>query len=117
LDRELQSEKQFVIEVRATDKGVPPLEGRGNVTIRVTDVNDNEPYFKKKLYFGSVAETAPAGSPVMSVAAQDKDNEARDNIFSYELMEENQYFYITTEVDPGSSSVGVLRVKKVSPIP
>lgn len=28
MDRELPSEKQFVIEVRAVDKGTPPLEGK-----------------------------------------------------------------------------------------
>ncbi|VDN05957.1 unnamed protein product [Thelazia callipaeda] len=113
LDRELPSEKQFVIEVRATDKGSPPLEGTGNVTIRVTDVNDNEPYFEKNLYFGSVAETASIGSAVTSISALDKDTEASDNLFSYELMDDHQYFYITTEADSSRSSVGVLRVRKV----
>lgn len=28
MDRELPSEKQFIIEVRAIDKGVPSLEGK-----------------------------------------------------------------------------------------
>ncbi|VDK79416.1 unnamed protein product, partial [Onchocerca ochengi] len=113
LDRELPSEKQFVIEVRAVDKGTPPLEGRGNVTIRVMDVNDNEPYFEKKLYVGSVAETALIDSAVISISALDKDTEASDNIFSYELIDEHQYFYITTETGSSSTSVGVLRVKKL----
>uniref|UniRef100_A0A915Q7Z5 Cadherin domain-containing protein n=1 Tax=Setaria digitata TaxID=48799 RepID=A0A915Q7Z5_9BILA len=113
MDRELPSEKQFVIEVRATDKGTPPLEGTGNVTIRVMDVNDNEPYFEKSLYFGSVDETALVGSAVISVTALDKDTGASDNIFSYELMDESQYFYVTTEAGSSRTSVGVLRVKKV----
>ncbi|VBB34596.1 unnamed protein product [Acanthocheilonema viteae] len=77
MDRELPSEKQFTIEVRAIDKGIPSLEGRGNVTIRVMDVNDNEPYFERELYVGSVVETASVGSAVISVSALDKDTEAR----------------------------------------
>ncbi|VDK59280.1 unnamed protein product [Anisakis simplex] len=113
LDRELPSERQFVIEVRATDKGNPPREGAGNVTIKVLDVNDNEPYFEKPLYTSSVPETALVGAPVMSVSAVDRDNEAKDNVFSYELMDEHKYFYMTTEADSSSSSVGVLRVKRV----
>ncbi|CAG9529632.1 unnamed protein product [Cercopithifilaria johnstoni] len=113
MDRELPSEKQFVIEVQAVDKGTPPLGGTGNVTIRVIDVNDNEPYFEKELYVGSVIETASVGSAVISVSALDKDTEASDNVFSYELMDENQYFYMTTETGSSSTSVGVLRVKKV----
>uniref|UniRef100_A0A915AWG2 Cadherin domain-containing protein n=1 Tax=Parascaris univalens TaxID=6257 RepID=A0A915AWG2_PARUN len=112
LDRELPSERQFVIEVRATDKGIPQREGSGNVTIKVLDVNDNEPYFEKPLYTSSVPETALVGAPVMSVSAVDRDNEAKDNVFSYELMAEHKYFYMTTEADSSSSSVGVLRVKK-----
>ncbi|MCP9264161.1 Cadherin domain protein [Dirofilaria immitis] len=105
LDRELPSEKQFVIEVRAVDKGSPSLE--------VMDVNDNEPYFEKKLYVGSVAETASVSSAVISVSASDKDTEASDNIFSYELIDEHQYFYITTETGSSRTSIGVLRVKKL----
>ncbi|VDO35374.1 unnamed protein product [Onchocerca flexuosa] len=77
------------------------------------DVNDNEPYFEKKLYVGSVAETASIDSAVISISALDKDTEASDNIFSYELINEHQYFYITTETGSSSTSVGVLRVKKV----
>uniref|UniRef100_A0A1I8EET0 Cadherin domain-containing protein n=1 Tax=Wuchereria bancrofti TaxID=6293 RepID=A0A1I8EET0_WUCBA len=112
MDRELPSEKQFVIEIRAVDKGTPSLEGLGNVTIRVIDVNDNEPYFDKTLYVGSVLETASIGSAVISVSALDKDTEAIDNIFTYELVDEHQYFYVTTETGSSSTSVGVLRVKK-----
>lgn len=41
------------------------------------DVNDNEPYFERELYVGSVIETASTGSAVISISALDKDNEAR----------------------------------------
>ncbi|KAK0427455.1 hypothetical protein QR680_010234 [Steinernema hermaphroditum] len=113
LDRELSSERQFVIEVRATDKGVPAREGAGNVTISVVDVNDNYPYFEKPNYFGMVAETAAVGSAVLSVSALDDDNEAKDNVFTYELLDkDNEYFYMTTDADSSSSTVGVIRVKK-----
>uniref|UniRef100_A0AC34GLL0 Cadherin domain-containing protein n=1 Tax=Panagrolaimus sp. ES5 TaxID=591445 RepID=A0AC34GLL0_9BILA len=77
LDREVLFERQFTIEVRATDKGIPPKEGSGIVTITVADVNDNEPYFEKSVYDVSVPETLAPGEAVFSVAALDKDNEAR----------------------------------------
>uniref|UniRef100_A0A1I8AAX7 Cadherin n=1 Tax=Steinernema glaseri TaxID=37863 RepID=A0A1I8AAX7_9BILA len=113
LDRELSSERQFVIEVRASDKGAPAREGAGNVTITVVDVNDNYPYFEKPNYFGAVAETAAVGSAVLSVSALDDDNEAKDNVFTYELLDkDNEYFYMTTDADSSSSTVGVIRVKK-----
>lgn len=50
--------------------------GFGNVTIRVMDINDNEPYFEKDLYEITIPETAPVGSPVLTVLAKDADNEA-----------------------------------------
>ncbi|CAJ0930369.1 unnamed protein product, partial [Mesorhabditis belari] len=113
LDRELPSEKQFVIKVRATDKGTPPLEGFGNVTIRVLDKNDNAPYFERALYRGQIAETARVGEAVMSVLAFDPDDEAIDNVFTYTLSDDsNRYFYMTTDGDSSGGSVGVLRVKQ-----
>ncbi|KAE9548365.1 hypothetical protein FO519_008425 [Halicephalobus sp. NKZ332] len=77
LDREKLSERQFTIEVRAMDRGIPPREGAGNVTIRVLDVNDNEPYFEKSVYDAYAPETLKPGEAVISVLALDKDNEAR----------------------------------------
>ncbi|EGT50929.1 hypothetical protein CAEBREN_30886, partial [Caenorhabditis brenneri] len=119
LDREISSEREFIIEVRANDRGVPSREGFANVTIKVTDMNDNAPFFEKVsfLYFtryeGSVDETAPIGAAVMSFSAFDADEEAKDNVFTYQLAEESEYFYVTTDKDSKQSSVGVLRVKQV----
>lgn len=47
------------------------------MTIKVLDVNDNEPYSEKPLHTSSVPETALVGAPVMSVSAVDRDNEAK----------------------------------------
>lgn len=47
LDREIASEREFIIEVRANDRGVPSREGFANVTIKVMDMNDNAPFFEK----------------------------------------------------------------------
>uniref|UniRef100_A0A1I7XGD9 Cadherin-like protein 26 n=1 Tax=Heterorhabditis bacteriophora TaxID=37862 RepID=A0A1I7XGD9_HETBA len=112
LNRELPSEREFMIEVRATDKGTPPREGAGNVTIKVLDKNDNAPFFEKPLYEGSVPETALIGSAVISVSALDEDDEAIDNVFTYTLAEDSKFFYMTTDRDSSNSYVGVLRVKQ-----
>ncbi|CAL2028181.1 unnamed protein product [Caenorhabditis brenneri] len=112
LDREISSEREFIIEVRANDRGVPSREGFANVTIKVTDMNDNAPFFEKTRYEGSVDETAPIGAAVMSFSAFDADEEAKDNVFTYQLAEESEYFYVTTDKDSKQSSVGVLRVKQ-----
>ncbi|CAD6190829.1 unnamed protein product [Caenorhabditis auriculariae] len=112
LDRELVSEREFTIEVRANDKGIPSREGSANVTIKVLDKNDNAPFFEKTNYEGVVAETAPIGSAIMSFSAFDADVEAKDNVFTYMLSQDSEYFYVTTDKDSTQSSVGVLRVKQ-----
>uniref|UniRef100_A0A158QXR6 DE-cadherin (inferred by orthology to a D. melanogaster protein) n=1 Tax=Nippostrongylus brasiliensis TaxID=27835 RepID=A0A158QXR6_NIPBR len=114
LDRELPSEREFVIEVRATDHGTPPREGAANVTVKVLDKNDNAPSFERSQYDATVAETAPIGSAVISVSATDPDDEAIDNLFTYTLADDSKYFYMTTDRDSSDSYVGVLRVKRVS---
>ncbi|EPB72826.1 cadherin domain protein [Ancylostoma ceylanicum] len=113
LDRELPSEREFVIEVRATDRGTPPREGAANVTIKVLDKNDNTPSFERAQYDAVVAETAPVGAAVISVSATDPDDEAIDNLFTYTLADDSKYFYMTTDRDSSDSYVGVLRVKRV----
>ena len=79
-----------MIEVKATDFGIPQREGFGNVTIKVPishfpqtyikiqvlDKNDNEPYFERSLYESEIEETARVGAAVISVSAMDADDEA-----------------------------------------
>ncbi|KRX24151.1 Neural-cadherin, partial [Trichinella nelsoni] len=116
LDRENSAQKEFEIEVKATDQGRHPLSGTGIVIIKVVDVNDNPPYFYPPSYDGTVKETLPVNSPVMSLSASDLDSEAVDNVLQYSLEENNQlgfnYFYMTTEADSSGSTVGVIRVKQ-----
>ncbi|KAI1722266.1 cadherin domain-containing protein [Ditylenchus destructor] len=114
LDRELTSERLFHIQVRATDKGIPPREGVGNVTIRVLDVNDNPPYFEHPLYNVTVPETTEIGSPILTLIARDVDNEAVNNVFTYSFVDgPHEYFYISSDVLEGESrKAGVLRINK-----
>lgn len=113
LDRDLISQKEFIIEVRANDKGQPQQESAVNVTIRLQDINNHPPYFDKQLYQISVPETELPDTPIMTFLAKDKDNEASENVFSYDLVEDsNEFFYMTTEPST-AGNIGVLRIKKV----
>lgn len=48
--------------------------GRINVTISVTDINDNPPVFTSTEYITSVSENRVIGSPVIQIGATDKDS-------------------------------------------
>ena len=41
--------------------------------IRITDMNDNVPYFKERIYTARVPENTDAGTVVITVTAEDKD--------------------------------------------
>ena len=68
LDREQYSEHKLV--VIAVDRGSPPLTGTTTVTITLTDINDNDPEFAQRQFFGMVEENAATGHPVMDSANQ-----------------------------------------------
>ena len=41
--------------------------------VRITDMNDNVPYFKDRIYTARVPENTDAGTVVITVTAEDKD--------------------------------------------
>ena len=71
LDREQVDAYSFVIA--AYDGGQPPLSDKINVTILITDVNDNNPVFEKDYYSFSVREDAPLDTIIGQVNAFDLD--------------------------------------------
>ena len=72
LDRE--SENLFVFVVEAEDKGTPSFTGTTTLSIIVTDVNDNRPYFTETSYEVSLDRFLPVESHVLSVTALDADS-------------------------------------------
>ncbi|XP_055893417.1 protocadherin-11 X-linked-like [Biomphalaria glabrata] len=74
LDREKINQYDLVVE--AIDKGVPPLTGTAKVVIRVTDVNDNDPYFLYPQDANNtimIPHTADKGSTIVNIIAKDAD--------------------------------------------
>lgn len=71
LDREQQAELWFLVV--ASDGGEPPLSSTATVTVRLEDVNDNEPVFAQPLYNVSLPEHSPVTSCFLQVVATDAD--------------------------------------------
>uniref|UniRef100_A0A8D0HDX4 Cadherin domain-containing protein n=1 Tax=Sphenodon punctatus TaxID=8508 RepID=A0A8D0HDX4_SPHPU len=74
LDRE--SEPTLHLILTALDGGEPMRTGTAQISISVTDANDNPPIFTQELYKVSVKESAAAGSSVLQVKASDSDEGA-----------------------------------------
>ncbi|XP_074530031.1 protocadherin alpha-6-like isoform X17 [Halichoeres trimaculatus] len=71
LDRE-QADQHW-LQLTATDGGKPPRSGTLNITVVVSDVNDNSPVCDKQKYTVTVKENAPAGTFLLTVNASDSD--------------------------------------------
>ncbi|XP_038627367.1 protocadherin beta-14-like [Tachyglossus aculeatus] len=83
LDRESQSEYNVTITV--TDLGSPNLKAEKNITVLISDVNDNPPVFNQTSYTLYVRENNSPALHIGSVRAVDRD--ARENArVSYSLL-------------------------------
>ncbi|KAM7283603.1 neural-cadherin [Ixodes scapularis] len=67
----------YVLTVRATDRGEPPLTGTATVRIYTENKNDEAPKFSQDVYTPNVDENAGPSTLVTTVVASDKDG---DNI-------------------------------------
>ncbi|KAI2798748.1 Cadherin EGF LAG seven-pass G-type receptor 2 [Blomia tropicalis] len=76
LDREEASLYEFSVVAR--DAGTPIQHtATASVIIRVQDLNDNAPVFEPRNYDAVIPETAVPGTPVVTVAATDRDENSR----------------------------------------
>ncbi|XP_037558353.1 neural-cadherin isoform X4 [Dermacentor silvarum] len=67
----------YVLTVRATDRGEPPLTGTATIRIYTENKNDEAPKFSQDVYTPNVDENAGPSTLVTTVVASDKDG---DNI-------------------------------------
>ncbi|XP_061581315.1 protocadherin gamma-A3-like isoform X12 [Cololabis saira] len=70
-DRETKGE--YNITIIATDLGSPPLSTKTTLLLRIADVNDNAPVFKKEEYSAYVIENNSPGVSILTISAQDYD--------------------------------------------
>ncbi|KAI8491046.1 hypothetical protein Bbelb_310870 [Branchiostoma belcheri] len=73
LDRESLNNDEVILTIQAKDKGIPSLSSTKNVTLKVTDINDEPPVFLEDTYSGYIDEEQEGGIMVLQVTAKDKD--------------------------------------------
>ncbi|KAB7503812.1 hypothetical protein Anas_03316 [Armadillidium nasatum] len=61
----------YIVQMDAS--GTPRLTGTGTISILVEDKNDHAPVFPNSHYRIDVSESVEPGSPILTVAAKDKD--------------------------------------------
>ncbi|XP_044517758.1 protocadherin gamma-A5-like [Gracilinanus agilis] len=96
LDREQISE--YNITVTASDQGTPPLITVTQLSLRVTDINDNPPSFSQTSYSAYIPENNLRGSSIYSMTAHDPDSEENSRItYSIEGDVHRNYVSINSE--------------------
>ncbi|XP_047441803.1 protocadherin alpha-7-like [Mugil cephalus] len=106
LDREHTAQHWLLLT--ATDGGKPPKSGTINVTVIVSDVNDNSPVCDKQKYTITIKENAPAGTFLLSVNASDAD-EGMNGEVEYSLR--SKLRGLSSEPFDLNSATGKLTVK------
>ncbi|KAM9462845.1 cadherin-20-like [Clarias gariepinus] len=73
MDREVKGQYEVIIQAKDMAGQLGGLAGMTMVNVTLSDINDNPPHFTQKLYQMSIPESAPIGSVVGHVEAQDQD--------------------------------------------
>ena len=80
---------RFSFQVEAIDHGRPPLKDTARVILKIENVNDNNPTFKKPSYYKEILEDTRRGRVIEKVEAFDPD-ELSVAEFGYSIEEGNQ---------------------------
>ncbi|XP_067898848.1 protocadherin Fat 4 [Heterodontus francisci] len=99
-----ETKKQYSLVIRASDGGSPSLTGRTEATVKLLDVNDNEPVVKFRYLpaaskFAAVDENASIGTVVALLTVSDADSSANGNI-SVSILGGNEQMHFAVQQSP-----------------
>ncbi|XP_015137695.2 cadherin-9 [Gallus gallus] len=111
-DMSRENREQYQVVIQAKDMGgqMGGLSGTTTVNITLTDVNDNPPRFPQSTYQFSSPESAPPGTPLGRIKANDPDlGENAETEYSISNGDGSDMFDIVTDKD---TQEGIITVKK-----
>ncbi|XP_065486219.1 cadherin-9 isoform X1 [Caloenas nicobarica] len=111
-DMSRENREQYQVVIQAKDMGgqMGGLSGTTTVNITLTDVNNNPPRFPQSTYQFSSPESAPPGTPLGRIKANDPDvGENAETEYSISNGDGSDMFDIVTDKD---TQEGIITVKK-----
>ena len=88
LDREMIS--SYVLEIQATDHGIPELSSSVLVNLEISDFNDNPPLFSQDNYTAVVQEDKPPGFVILKFHVTDADAGFNTSPFTFDFRAGNE---------------------------
>ncbi|XP_059919417.1 protocadherin Fat 4 [Gadus macrocephalus] len=114
---DFERKREYSLTVHAVDNGVPSLSGRTEATVKLQDVNDNDPvvkfrYFPTTSKFASVDENAQIGTVVALLTVSDSDSPMANGNISVSILggNEQRHFEVHTSPVPNLSLIKVASV-------
>ncbi|RXM28742.1 Protocadherin Fat 4 [Acipenser ruthenus] len=112
-----ESKKQYSLTIHAVDNGVPSLSGRSEATIKLLDVNDNDPvikfrYFPTSSSVASVDENAQVGTVVALLTVSDSDSSSANGNVSVSILAGNEQRHFEVHASP-VPNLSLIRVASV----
>lgn len=97
------SDDIYTLAVRASDWGSPyRRESEVNITIRVININDNQPLFEKVSCRGMISRDFPVNQTVVTLSAIDMDELG---LVEYKILSGNELDYFNLNPDSGALSL------------
>ena len=103
IDHEVKSHYDFQIEAR--DNGSPPFSSRVQVSVNITDLNDNAPIISDHNASIIVQERKTIGSNLITLAIRDLDSAVNGAPFDCLLQKGDETKFLVENVDDGTKCV------------
>ncbi|XP_030621432.1 protocadherin Fat 1 [Chanos chanos] len=110
-----EAKKQHKLMVKAVDGGAPPMSSEVQVTVYVTDFNDNPPVFTQQIYTASVSELVPPGHFVTCVQGFDVDSLNAETL-EYSILSGNDDNSFTINKSSGEIMISSQKKQKMEPM-
>ncbi|XP_075905196.1 cadherin-20-like isoform X2 [Nelusetta ayraudi] len=110
MDREIRENYTVVIQAKDMGGQLGGLAGTTTVNITLSDINDNLPMFDQRLYQMSMPESAPVGSVLGRIWANDRDVGVNAEM-TYSIIDGDGRDTFEISTDP-TNTFGIITVKK-----
>uniref|UniRef100_A0A3B4ZNS3 Cadherin domain-containing protein n=1 Tax=Stegastes partitus TaxID=144197 RepID=A0A3B4ZNS3_9TELE len=80
---DFEAKDRYELDIKASDKGLVPLETEKSVVITIVDLNDNSPEIEVTSFSSAIPEDAKSGTTVALISVNDNDSGVNGKVICY----------------------------------